>query len=61
MATFGYQVDGREAEQIRWYLEDYPEFPADPAPVLAADAEARLLRAGRRACSGRCSPARTRP
>jgi tetratricopeptide (TPR) repeat protein len=33
-------------ERIRWYLEEYAEFPADPAPVLAADAEARLAQAG---------------
>ena len=46
VATFDYQADGREAEQVRWYLEDYPEFPADPAPALAAAAEARLARTG---------------
>ena len=40
--TFAYQVGEQEAEKIRWYLEDYPEFPTDPAPVLAADAETRL-------------------
>jgi tetratricopeptide (TPR) repeat protein len=42
VSTFAYQVDEQDAEKIRWYLEDYPEFPADPAPVLAADAESRL-------------------
>jgi tetratricopeptide (TPR) repeat protein len=41
-STFAYQVGEQEAEKIRWYLEDYPEFPADPAPVLAAEAESRL-------------------
>jgi tetratricopeptide (TPR) repeat protein len=41
-ATFAYRVGEQEAEKIRWYLEDYPEFPTDPAPVLAADAETRL-------------------
>ena len=46
VATFGYRADGREAEQVRWYLEDYPEFPADPAPVLAAAAETQLARTG---------------
>jgi tetratricopeptide (TPR) repeat protein len=46
VATFGYQADQAEAEQVRWYLEDYPEFPADPAPALAAKAEARLARTG---------------
>ena len=35
-----------DGERIRWYLEDYAEFPADPAPVIARDAEARLAQAG---------------
>ena len=46
VAEFGYQADQAQAEQVRWYLEDYPEFPADPAPLLAAEAEARLARTG---------------
>ena len=46
VATFAYQADKREAEQIRWYLEDYLEFPTDPAPALAADAEQRLREIG---------------
>jgi tetratricopeptide (TPR) repeat protein len=46
VSSFGYRADGREAERVRWYLEDYPEFPADPAPALAAEAEAELARAG---------------
>ena len=35
-----------DGERIRWYLEDYAEFPVDPAPVIARDAEAKLARAG---------------
>ena len=35
-----------DEELIRWYLEDYAEFPADPAPSIAANAEARLQRIG---------------
>ncbi|HTS97723.1 MAG TPA: CHAT domain-containing protein [Streptosporangiaceae bacterium] len=46
VSTFPYQVGTQEAEKIRWYLEDYAEFPADPAPALAADAEARLSQLG---------------
>lgn len=33
------EVDG---ERVRWYLEDYAEFPAEPAPVIAQEAEAQL-------------------
>jgi tetratricopeptide (TPR) repeat protein len=37
---------GPDGELIRWYLEDYAESPADPAPTLAASAEALLARDG---------------
>ena len=30
-----------DGERIRWYLEDYAEYPADPAPVIARAAEER--------------------
>ena len=46
VSTFAYQTDPQEEERIRWYLEDYPEFPTAPAPALAADAEARLAEFG---------------
>jgi tetratricopeptide (TPR) repeat protein len=46
VSTFSYQVGEQDAEKIRWYLEDYLEFPADPAPLLAADAETRLSALG---------------
>ncbi len=36
----------QDRELIRWYLEDYAEFAAEPAPAIARDAEARLARAG---------------
>ncbi len=34
------------AELIRWYLEDYAEYPAEPAPARAQRAEAALAAAG---------------
>ena len=46
VAEFGQVPDGGDGERIRWYLEDYAEFPADPAPVIAEAAEAGLARAG---------------
>ena len=33
-------------DRVRWYLEDYAEFPADPAPAIAREAEAELARDG---------------
>jgi hypothetical protein len=35
-----------DGERIRWYLEDYAEFPADPAPEIARAAERRLAQVG---------------
>jgi hypothetical protein len=46
VSTFGYRAGDADAEKIRWYLEDYAEFPADPAPRLARDAEAILAGTG---------------
>ena len=40
-------VDGAESEKVRWYLEDYAEFPAEPAPAVARDAERVLATVGR--------------
>ena len=39
-------VWGDQGERVRWYLEDYAEFPADPAPAIAAEAEAQLAETG---------------
>jgi hypothetical protein len=46
VAEFGDPPDAGDGERIRWYLEDYAEFPADPASALAAIAEARLALTG---------------
>jgi tetratricopeptide (TPR) repeat protein len=46
VAEFGAEPDAGDGERIRWYLEDYAEFPEDPAPALAAAAETRLAQAG---------------
>src|SRR3954464_3676629 len=46
--TVSLPVDGAESEKVRWYLEDYAEFPVDPAPALARDAEELLAAAGGR-------------
>jgi hypothetical protein len=35
-----------DIERVRWYLEDYLEFPADPAPAVAARVERRLAEIG---------------
>jgi tetratricopeptide (TPR) repeat protein len=42
----GLGADPADAELIRWYLEEYAEYPADPAPERARRAEAALAAAG---------------
>jgi tetratricopeptide (TPR) repeat protein len=46
VAEFDERDDDSDGERIRWYLEDYAEFPADPAPVIARAAEERLAQVG---------------
>jgi hypothetical protein len=46
VAQFDNPPDHGGGERIRWYLEEYAEFPADPAPALAAAAKAQLAEAG---------------
>jgi tetratricopeptide (TPR) repeat protein len=46
VAQFGDPADEAAGERVRWYLEEYAEFPADPAPALASEAEAQLAKAG---------------
>ena len=62
--TFGLSVDGAESEKVRWYLEDFAEFPTDPAPVVAREAESVLASVGRelfgRVFSGASAAAWTR-
>jgi hypothetical protein len=37
-AVFTDPSDDGDGERVRWYLEDYAEFPADPAPAIAREA-----------------------
>ena len=46
-STFDLDIDDAVAERVRWYLEDYAEFPLDPAPEVAVTAENDLAGLGR--------------
>jgi hypothetical protein len=41
------QIPKHDDEDLRWYLEDYLQYPADPAPAIAARVERRLANLGR--------------
>ena len=40
-------IDPGVAEKLRWYLEDYGEFTAEPAPTIAAETERDVAALGR--------------
>ncbi|MEV8597296.1 CHAT domain-containing protein [Streptomyces sp. NPDC052012] len=40
------EVSRHDYEEVRWYLEEYREFPSDPAPVIATRCSARLAELG---------------
>jgi tetratricopeptide (TPR) repeat protein len=45
-ARVGFGLSGPEREDVRWYLEDYLQYPVDPAPQIARGVEARLAQLG---------------
>jgi tetratricopeptide (TPR) repeat protein len=44
---FTFTLSPQEAEDIRWYLEDYRIYPVDPAPKIAQRIERRMGEVGR--------------
>jgi hypothetical protein len=44
---FTFTLSPQEAEDIRWYLEDYRIYPVDPAPMFAQRIEQRMGELGR--------------
>lgn len=47
VARFGWQMEPQDREDIRWYLEDYLQYPIGPAPTIAGRVERRLAELGR--------------
>jgi len=45
-SRFDFQLTAQDRENLRWYLEDYLQFPQDPAPRIAARIEQRLSAIG---------------
>ena len=48
-ARFEFQLSAQDQEDIRWYLEDFLQYPMDPAPAIAARIEQRMERGRHRA------------
>jgi tetratricopeptide (TPR) repeat protein len=47
-SRFELSITDEDRERIRWYLEDFLEYPLDPAPAIASDVESRLAEIGTR-------------
>ncbi|MEZ6111073.1 MAG: CHAT domain-containing protein [Pirellulaceae bacterium] len=45
-ADFEFQLTPQRREDVRWYLEDYLQYPHDPAPKIAARVEADMQAIG---------------
>jgi tetratricopeptide (TPR) repeat protein len=45
-AEFGFALTAQDRENLRWYLEDYLQHTADPAPQIAARIESRIAEIG---------------
>jgi len=45
-ARFQFALSGQDRENLRWYLEDYLQYPFDPAPKTAARVEKRMAEIG---------------
>jgi hypothetical protein len=46
VARFGLGLSAQDREDVRWYLEDYLQYPVDPAPQVARRVEGRLAEFG---------------
>ncbi len=45
-AQFAFALSTQDQERLRWYLEDFLQFPFDPAPETAARVEERMVEIG---------------
>jgi tetratricopeptide (TPR) repeat protein len=45
-ARFLFEMTAQDQEDLRWYLEDYLQFPHDPAPTIAVRVEQRITEVG---------------
>lgn len=46
-SVFKFMLSEQEHENIRWYLEDYLQYPQDPAPTIASRIEQRMAEIGK--------------
>ena len=47
-ASFAFEMTAQDEKELRWYLEDYLQYPHDPAPKVAARVEQRTANLGKK-------------
>ncbi|HYN20521.1 MAG TPA: hypothetical protein VE078_06150, partial [Thermoanaerobaculia bacterium] len=45
-STFAFSLSPQDEEDLRWYLEDFLQYPQEPAPTIAQRIEGRLAEVG---------------
>ncbi|MFL6293828.1 MAG: CHAT domain-containing protein, partial [Thermoanaerobaculia bacterium] len=45
-STFAFSLSPQDEEDLRWYLEDYLQYPQEPAPAIARRIEGRMAEVG---------------
>src|SRR3954463_7882213 len=45
-AEFAFRMTEQDQADLRWYLEDFLQYPQDPAPVMAERIERRMVAIG---------------
>jgi tetratricopeptide (TPR) repeat protein len=45
-SQFAFALTDQDREDVRWYLEDYLQYPIDPAPIMAEQVEQRMRALG---------------
>jgi tetratricopeptide (TPR) repeat protein len=45
-ANFDFNISAQDREDVRWYLEEFLQYTADPAPAIAARIEQKLITIG---------------
>ena len=46
VSRFRFRLSARDREEVRWYLEDYLQYPQEPAPQIAERIESRITEIG---------------
>jgi hypothetical protein len=52
ISTFDFRLTSQEQEELRWYLEDFLQYPQEPAPTIARRIEGLMSEVGTKLFAG---------